>query len=86
MSTAPQEPASTPRRHLVRPREGRVLAGVAAGVGAYLGVDPVVVRVVLAGLTVTGGAGVAGYLLGWLLIPEAGHPESIAERALRGTR
>lgn len=86
MSTAPQEPASIPRRHLVRPGEGRVLAGVAAGVGAYLGVDPVVVRVVLAVLTVTGGAGVAGYLLGWLLIPAAGEPDSIAERALRGNR
>lgn len=84
MSTAPPaEPASTQVRRLVRPREGRVLAGVAAGIGAYLGVDPVVVRVVLAVLTVCGGAGVAGYLMGWLLIPAAGEPESILERALR---
>lgn len=84
MSTAPPaEPASTQVRRLVRPREGRVLAGVAAGIGAYLGVDPVVVRVVLAVLTVCGGAGVAGYLLGWLLIPAEGEPESILERALR---
>lgn len=85
MSTAaPSEPAPSQVRLLVRPQEARVLAGVAAGIGDYLGVDPVVVRVVLAILTLCGGAGVAGYLLGWLLIPAAGESQSVLERALRG--
>ncbi len=85
MSTAaPSEPAPAQARLLVRPHEGRVLAGVAAGIAAYVGVDPVVVRVVLAVLALCGGVGVAGYVLGWLLIPEVGERQSIAERALRG--
>jgi len=36
------------------------------------------VRIVLAVLTVLGGAGVPIYLAGWLLIPEEGTEQSIA--------
>jgi phage shock protein PspC (stress-responsive transcriptional regulator) len=63
---------------LSRPLEGRMLAGVAAGVARYLGVDVTVVRIVLAVLALVGGAGVPLYLAGWLLIPEEGREQSIA--------
>ena len=64
---------------LCRPIHGRMLAGVAAGIGDYLGVDVTIVRIVLAVLTVVGGGlGVPLYLAGWLLIPEEGAPQSIA--------
>lgn len=57
-------------RSLRRSRDDRVIAGVAGGLGRYLGVDPVVVRVAFVVLAVFGGSGVLAYLVGWLVIPE----------------
>lgn len=68
----------TEHQPLCRRKEGRMLAGVAAGVARYLGVDVTVVRIVIAVLAIIGGAGVPIYLAGWLLIPEEGSAESIA--------
>ena len=58
--------ATRPRR----PRQGRMVAGVAAGIGRRYGIDPVIVRVALVVTTVYGGAGVLFYLLGWLAFAE----------------
>jgi phage shock protein PspC (stress-responsive transcriptional regulator) len=55
-----------------------MLAGVAAGIARYLDVDVTIVRIVLAVLTVLGGAGVPIYLAGWLLMPEEGAEQSVA--------
>jgi phage shock protein PspC (stress-responsive transcriptional regulator) len=55
-----------------------MLAGVAAGLADYLGIDVLIVRIVFAVLAVVGGAGVPLYLAGWLLIPEEGAEQSIA--------
>jgi phage shock protein C len=55
---------------LRRPRQGRVVFGVAAGLARYLGVDPVVVRIAFVLLAVFGGSGVLLYLVGALVIPE----------------
>ena len=63
---------------LRRPAQGRMLAGVAAGIANYLDVDVTAVRIILAVLAVVGGAGVPIYLLAWLLIPEEGSEQSIA--------
>jgi len=63
---------------LRRPVEGRMLAGVAAGIAHYLGADVTAVRIILAVLTIVGGAGVPIYLAAWLLIPEEGSEQSIA--------
>jgi len=65
-------------QRLCRPIEGRMLAGVAAGIARYLGIDVTAVRIVLAVLAVVGGAGVPIYLAGWLLIPEEGSDQSMA--------
>ena len=46
---------------------------------AFLGVDANIVRLVLAVFTVFGGAGVALYVIAWLLIPDEGAATSIAE-------
>jgi len=73
----------TQPQQLYRPLENRMIAGVAAGVARYLGVDVAVVRIVLAVLAVAGGAGVPVYLLGWLLIPEEGSVQSIASEFFR---
>jgi phage shock protein C len=63
---------------LYRPMQDRMLAGVAGGIAGYLGVDVTIVRILLAVLTVVGGAGIPVYLAGWLLIPDEGAGQSIA--------
>jgi phage shock protein PspC (stress-responsive transcriptional regulator) len=82
---ATDQEASTPARSqpLCRPFHGRMLAGVAAGVADYLGVDVTIVRIVLAVLTIMGGAGVPLYLAGWLLIPDEGAEQSLASELIQ---
>jgi len=63
---------------LRRPFDGRMLAGVAAGVARYFGLDVTIVRIAFVLLTVIGGAGIPLYLAGLLLIPEEGSDVSIA--------
>ena len=65
-------------QQLRRPVEDRMLAGVAAGLARFLGIDVTIVRIVLAVLAVVGGAGLPIYLAGWLLIPEEGSELSVA--------
>ncbi|MFB9431033.1 PspC domain-containing protein [Streptoalloteichus tenebrarius] len=74
--------ATRPRR----PRTGRKVAGVAAGIGRRYGVDPVLVRVGFATLTFAGGVGVLLYVLGWLLLPEDGDEVSAVEGLLHRGR
>lgn len=70
-------------QQLCRPVQDRMLAGVAAGIARYIGVDVAVVRIVLAVLAVAGGVGVPVYLAGWLLIPEEGSELSIASEFIQ---
>jgi len=70
-------------RPLVRPRDGRMLAGVAVGIADYLALDVAIVRIVIAVLCLVGGAGLPLYLAGWLLIPEQGSESSIAAELLQ---
>jgi phage shock protein C len=66
-------------KQLYRSREGRMVAGVCAGLGDYFGVDPTIVRLVFAAFTVFAGMGILLYLVAWVLIPEQGETSSIAE-------
>jgi signal transduction histidine kinase len=67
------------RPPLVRPRSGRVLAGVAAGTAAHLRQDPLVVRIGFVVLA-TSFIGIVAYALLWLTMPVAqpGTPEAEA--------
>jgi phage shock protein PspC (stress-responsive transcriptional regulator) len=70
---------TTPTHRLLRrPAQDRMLAGVAAGIARYLGVDVTVVRVALIVLTVLGGGGAWAYIAGVLLIPGEGDEQSPA--------
>jgi phage shock protein PspC (stress-responsive transcriptional regulator) len=82
-----QEPAADgPAR--TRLRRGRgddaVLAGVCHAGGRYFDVDPVIFRIVLAVLSLTGGIGLIVYGLGWLVVPQEGEEDSEAQRLLSG--
>lgn len=71
---------------LRRQREDRLLAGLAGGLAARLGVDVTVVRVALVLLGLVSGFGVAAYVLGWLLLPMEGTSATIAGRAVSDRR
>ncbi len=57
---------------LERPLEGRMIAGVAAGFAAFLDLDVAIVRLVLIGLSIFSGLGVALYLAAWALLADDG--------------
>lgn len=59
-----------PRPPLVRPVDGRVVAGVAAGLSAHLGVPVRGVRLGFVLGTALLGAGVLAYLLLWAVVPD----------------
>ena len=66
------------RTALRRPAQRSVVAGVAAGLARYLGVDVMIIRLAFVVLTIVGGAGIPLYLAGLLLIPDEGSDQSIA--------
>ena len=70
------------RYGLVRPAQGRMLAGVCAAVGRATNTDPVLWRVWFAVLTLAGGVGLLAYVLGWLFIPAEGDTASPVEALL----
>ena len=71
---------------LRRPVQNSMVAGVAAGLARYLGVDVMIVRIAFVVLTIFGGAGIPLYLAGLLLIPEEGSDQSIASSLIESLR
>jgi signal transduction histidine kinase/phage shock protein PspC (stress-responsive transcriptional regulator) len=79
-TTAPHGPAGAgapARLPLRRPEAGRWLGGVCAGLAAHLGVPVVLVRALMALLTLAGGAGAAVYVFWWVTVP-SGDPRDAA--------
>jgi phage shock protein C len=68
---------------LVRPRKGRVVAGICAGIADYSGLDVALVRVIVAVVSViTIGTGALTYLAAWMIIPREGEQTPIAQDLL----
>lgn len=57
-------------RRLYRSRTDRVVSGLAGGLAAHLGLDPVLVRIGFVALALAG-VGIIAYIIGWIAIPEA---------------
>lgn len=58
-------------KKLVRPRQGRMVAGVALGIANYLGIDVTLVRLVWVFLLLPGGIpGIIPYIICWIVIPD----------------
>jgi phage shock protein C len=72
-------------RKLERPIEGRWVAGVAAGLADYFGLDAGLIRVIFVLAAAFGGIGLLAYVAAWLLVPEQGEPASIAEKIISKT-
>lgn len=58
------------RGRLTRSTHDRVVAGLAAGIAARLGIPTVFVRAAFVTLTLAGGFGIICYLAGWLTVPD----------------
>ena len=71
---------------LRRAYDGRMLAGVCAGLADYLAIDVTIVRVAFAVFTFLGGAAIPAYLACLLLIPEEGSDQSLASSLLDSVR
>ena len=69
----------------VRPREGRMLAGVCAGIANRWNLDITLVRIGAVALTLISGVGLAVYLAAWLLTPSTDRPAALRPGG-RGTR
>jgi len=71
---------------LRRRREDRLVAGVAAGLAARLGIDVIVIRTAFVVAGLLGGFGLAAYVVAWLLLPAEGADSNIATKALNDRR
>jgi phage shock protein C len=58
------------RERLVRPRQGRKIAGVCAGLAEYYDLDATLIRIVWAVCVICGGVGLLAYIAAWIIIPE----------------
>ncbi|HEX3565776.1 MAG TPA: PspC domain-containing protein [Acidimicrobiales bacterium] len=83
---APGGPPPARPDHLHRPREGRMVAGVAAGMADCFDLDPTVVRIGFVALCLLGGIAVPLYLAGWLLMPDEEADLSVGEELLAQAR
>jgi phage shock protein PspC (stress-responsive transcriptional regulator) len=82
----PNGDALEPVERLHRIGHGRMVAGVAGGLADYFDVDPTIVRIGFVVLGFMGGLAIPAYVAGWLLIPEEGADQSVAEELLERER
>ncbi len=61
---------SRPKR-LFRDPDDRLISGVCGGLGAYLNIDPVILRVLFVILFFLGFSGLLIYIILWIVVPEA---------------
>ena len=74
-----EDNGSSGGKRLLRIRQGRIVAGVCAGLGSYFGVYVNLVRLAFGVFTVFYGLGILLYLIAWLILPEQGEDGSIVE-------
>lgn len=73
-------------KRLERSAHGKMIGGVAAGLGRYFDLNPTVFRLGFVVLTLLGGAGVLVYIAAFLVMPAEGEDASVAERVLAARR
>jgi phage shock protein PspC (stress-responsive transcriptional regulator) len=64
---------------LIRPKDGRMVAGVCAALAVYFKIDANIIRLAFGILTCVWGLGALIYFLAWAIVPEEGEDQSIAE-------
>lgn len=56
-------------RKLYRNSKDKIIAGVCSGLGDYLNIDPVIVRIIALALFFMQGFGLLTYIIAWVIIP-----------------
>jgi len=79
-------PAGDGPRVVRRSRSERVIAGVCGGIGRYLGVDPMLLRIAFIVLALANGLGVIAYVVAWVAIPRSGRTSRWPRRPRPGGR
>lgn len=57
-------------KRLYRSNNNKVILGICGGIGEYLNVDPVVVRLLWVIFCCMGGSGVLAYIVAAIIVPE----------------
>lgn len=58
-------------KRMYRSNIDRKVAGVCGGLGEYLNIDPLLIRLIFVVLTLAGGGGVLIYIVMWIIMPES---------------
>jgi len=58
------------KKKLYRSRTDKKLCGVCAGIADYLDIDPVIIRLIWAFVTLAGGSGIIAYIICAIVIDE----------------
>lgn len=66
-------------KKLVRKTDGKMIAGVAAGIADYFDVDVTLIRVIIVVTAIMGGFGLILYIVMWILVPEQGADRAIVD-------
>lgn len=69
-------------QNFYRPTEGRVLAGVCAGISRSLEIDVKIVRIVMVLAVLVGATGLWAYPLLWLVMPDEGAGKAAVDELL----
>ena len=72
-------------RRLYRAENDKILGGVCAGLANYLRLDPAIVRIVFALMTLGWGSGVLLYIILWIVLPTRSLPVSVRKRLYRNS-
>jgi phage shock protein C len=83
LAEAEANPGRQPR--LALDVENKKIAGVCAGFARYLGVEPLLIRIVWLALALGAGFGFFAYLIAWILMPKD-EPRAAAARDYAGER
>jgi phage shock protein C len=58
-------------KRLTKSRDNRMICGVCGGIAEYFGVDPTIIRLLLAVFCLAGGSGILAYIIAAIVMPEA---------------
>jgi len=71
------------QKRLLRSKSDRMLGGVCSGLGRYLGMDPLLIRIGFGALALINGFGLLLYFVLWIVIPDEAGRELSSEDAVR---
>jgi len=66
-------------KKLYRSQDKKVIAGIAGGLGEYLDIDPIIIRIIIVLITIFHGIGLLIYIIMWIVIPAKPYKQNVKE-------